>query len=108
MVLRSQSHGTGRRMNGMNGACFQDRSHVQQTQDNHNMQNDSFYQGEPEHVPGQDHHDDGFFNQDMHPGEECPVNEDGFFNQEDSFFGQDNDNYEENGVEQHDAYEVSA
>ena len=44
----------------------------------------------------------------MYPSEEYPANKDGFFNQEDSFFGQDSDNYEENGVEQHDAYEVSA
>ena len=102
---RGNSRPNGARANGV---YFQDHSQLQPRQDNYYMQHDSFYQGEPDHVPEQNQCDDGFFNQDMHPSEEYPAHEDGFFNQEDSFFGQDNDNYEDDGGEQHDAYEVSA
>ena len=95
-------------MNGMNGACFQDRSQMQ-PQDNCYLQNNNHCQGEPDCVPEQAQCNDGFFNQDAPPTEEYPANEDGFYNQEDSFFEQDQyNNYDDNGIDQHDAYEVSA
>ena len=94
-------------MNGVNGAYFQDHSQMN-PQDNYYLQNDNYFQGEPDHVPEQAQYNNGFFNQDAPPTEEYPANEDGFYDQEDSFFEQDQyDNYDDN-VDQHDAYEVSA